>query len=877
MALTTGARLGSYEIQAHVGSGGMGDVYRARDGRLGRIVALKVLRDSLNADPEAFDRFAREAQLLASLHHPHIATVFALEESDGVRAIVQEFVDGPTLSQRLSKGALSLHEALTIARQIADGLDAAHQRGIIHRDLKPANVKLTADGVVKLLDFGLAKALAIDVSDDQVSREITIAVTQARTVLGTPAYMSPEQAAGAVVDRRTDIWAFGCVLFEMLAGRPPFDGETVSSVLAATMHDEPPWSAIPASVPPSVQRVLRRCLRKDPKRRLRDIGDVFVEVDDEALSPGVPARAARSNRWVPAWIAAGAVAGGLAVWSLSPPPTPTASPRTHASIALDNFVSTLPVSGHLFDVSPDGRHLAYVATQEKPTRIWVRALDDFLARPLPGSERASNPFFSPDGLWVGFFADEQVKKVALAGGSPIPILDFKGAVRGARWARDGTIVIGGAKLLRIPASGVAEVLAESEDPHVEFRWPELLPNGRAVLATRVTNATDFDIVAVSSPGVAASTVLKSASNPIVVGDFLLYAPQLSRDSNSRFRGLFGVRFSAERLEAVGTPFPAIDDVQVRTGGAAEISVAESGVMVSMPALQRHTRIVWADRQGTMTPLLEVPGEYWTPRLSPDGRTVSLTVPGPKPGLFLHDRARGTLERVTTKGEDYFSIWSPDGRMLASCSDGLGAIAWRSLQPGGGAQQVATGQHLHLTNWSPDGRFIIFETEVGPGQWEVRSLDVESRKIATLVRAGTSAYDGVASPDGRWLAYTSDHTGRLEVYVVPFGTDGRAVQISTEGGRNPEWSREGSELFFVAADGLFTARVQPGPAFRTDTPRLLFRGQFQGEFDVARGARQFLMAHVEDERNARVALRLVLNWQEELRRRAAGLTDGGSPR
>lgn len=877
MALTTGARLGSYEIQAHIGSGGMGDVYRARDERLGRIVALKVLRDPLDACPEAFDRFAREAQLLASLLHPHIATVFAFEESCGVRAIVQEFVDGPTLAQRLSGGPLSLHDALTIARQIADGLDAAHQRGIIHRDLKPANVKLTADGVVKLLDFGLAKALTLDASDAVASKAITIFATQARTVLGTPAYMSPEQAVGDTVDRRTDIWAFGCVLFEMLAGRPPFEGATISTVLAATMHDEPPWSALPPGVPSSVHRVLRRCLRKDPKRRLRDIGDVFGELDDEVLSPGPPARSARSYRRAAAWIAAGAMAGGLAVWTLSPaPPLTVSPPQTHASIVLDNF-ATLPVSGHLFDVSPDGRHLAYVATRDSPTRIWVRALDDFAPRPLAGSERGFNPFFSPDGLWVGFFADEQIKKVALAGGSPIPIFDFKGTVRGARWTRDGAIIVGGTKLLRIPSNGTPEVLAESADAGVEFRWPEILPSGRAVLATRVTSSTDFEVIAVMSPGAPVSTVLKGASNPIVVGDYLLYAPQLSRDSNSRFRGLFGVRFNRDRMESVGTPFPVVDDLHVRPGGAAEVSVAETGLMVSMPMLRRDTRVVWVDRQGTMKPLIDVPGEYWTPRISPDGRVVALTIPGSRPGLFVHDIGRGTRDRVATKGEDYSPVWSPDGRLLASCSDGVGGIAWRSLRPGGETQQVATGQHVHLTNWSPNGRFIIFEAEAEPGRWEVRSLDVESRQVATLVQLEASAYDGVVSPDGRWLAYSSDQTGRLEVYVIAFGTDGRAVQVSTEGGRNPEWSREGRELFFPNATGLFTARVLPGPDFRNETPRLLFRGQFQGEFDVARGAREFLMVAIEDERNSPITLHLVLNWRDELRRRAEGTIDTGSPR
>ncbi len=446
--LGPGSWVGSYQIEAHIGSGGMGDVYRARDTRLGRIVALKLLREPIASHGEDLDRFAREAQLLASLHHPHIASIFAFEESDGVRAIVQEFVDGPTLSERLQRGPIGVHEAVAVARQIADALDAAHQRGIIHRDLKPANVKITADGNVKLLDFGLAKALSDD-ADDQTAGSVTLAATHARTLLGTPAYMSPEQAVGAQVDRRADIWAFGCVLFKMIVGRPAFEGSTSSSVLASALHDEPSWDALPRETPPALKRLLRRCLQKDPRRRLRDIGDAFVELDDDiSLTATLPAR---RHKLTPVWAGAGALAGGLAVWMLAgQAPLPTPGPGLHASLVLDKLGLPLSTAGHVFALAPDGRHLAYIAADDKPNRIWLRALDDFTARPLEGTERAVNPFFSADSLWVGFFADQQVKKIALAGGAPIPVLDHEGPPRGAVWAADGAIIVGGPKLLRVP-------------------------------------------------------------------------------------------------------------------------------------------------------------------------------------------------------------------------------------------------------------------------------------------------------------------------------------------------------------------------------------------------------------------------------------------
>ncbi len=415
------------------------------------------------------------------------------------------------------------------------------------------------------------------------------------------------------------------------------------------------------------------------------------------------------------------------------------------------------------------------------------------------------------------------------------------------------------------------MIAESSDPRVDFRWPNVLPDSRTVLVTRATNVTEYEIATVSLGSRDVRTVLKSAANPVLVGDYLVYTPQVSRDANRRFQGLFAVPFDTNRVALAGTPFPVLDDVQVRSGGAIELAIARNGMMVSMPALKREEQLVWVDRQGAMRPILDQPGEFWHPRVSSDGKFVAVALHGPRKAVYVHDIARRLGQRVaTTNGEDFTPVWSPDGSRLASSSDGVGGITWRSLQLGGAQpQRVDVGQHLHLQSWSPDGRFIVFDAEGTDTLWDIRAVDVESREVITLVQTNESELHPAVSPDGRWLAYASTQSGRFEVYVLPFRRPGRPVRISTEGGQHPVWSREGQELFFLGGTGVFVTRVTLSPEFRVAEPQQLFSGRFSGSFDVAPGAREFAMVAVEDEGPRSPPLRVALNWVDEFRHRAAG--------
>jgi Tol biopolymer transport system component len=877
LPFTPGTRLGVYEIIAPIGEGGMGQVFRARDTKLDRDVAIKILPEAFAHDADRLARFAREAKVLASLNHPHIAGIYGLEESGGGSALVMELVEGQDLSQRIARGAIPIHEALPIATQIAEALEAAHERGIIHRDLKPANIKVRSDGAVKVLDFGLAKMAAPAAAAD--SGTIAAEPTIEGTVLGTPHYMSPEQAVGADVDRRADIWAFGCVLFEMLAGRRPFAGSSLTS----TIHDQPDWAALPAATPAGIRRALERCLQKDRRQRLRDIGDIDWD-DQRSDARAVADQAARSRRITLGRLIAMGVAGiaiGAATIALRPGARPGgARPSTRASLALDNLNLVLPprTTGPVIALSPDGRRLVYVATREPARRLWLRTLDRFDAEPIPGTEGSYAPFFSPDGRWVAYLVEGQVRKVSLAGGVPLVVSDLRGDLRGGTWLTDDTMVIGGDRLVRVPASGGVPTDLVKPDPgaRTDYRWPKALPDARGVLAVKVESNTNFEIVAIPFDAPVPRTIVKSASNPVLVSGFLLFAPQLSSDANTRFRSLFAVAFDPEHLQTKGAPFPVIDALMVRVGGTAEMDVTRDGTMVALMAANAESTMVWADRAGTTRPFAERPerAEFQRPRLSHDGSRVAVTVQGRRPSLYVYNVADGTRQRVATEnGEDYSPAWSPDDRWLASDTDGRGQIVWRDLSNAGArVTRVELNQHLHVSEWTRDGRFILFEGFEDRRDWDVKALDVRSHEVTTLVSTPGGDLHGIVSTDGRWLACTSNQAGRVDVMVQPFRREGAPVRVSPDGGDQPAWSADGRELFFQNGAAVFVVAVpSASSAFTASMPRRLFTGSFQPGFEVTPDGREFLMRTTPDEETSRTAparVRLALNWLEEVAQRAA---------
>ena len=701
MALASGTRLGSFEVTAVLGVGGMGEVYRARDTRLKRDVALKILPQSFAADPERLARFQREAEVLASLNHPNIAQIYGLEQSEGINALVLELVEGPTLAEQLSHvgrvppsigehgggpAGFPIDEALAIARQIAEALEAAHEQGIVHRDLKPANIKVREDGTVKVLDFGLAKALGPsetghyvhdryvpdrsvrlqpDLTDSPTSTSPAL-MTGIGTLLGTAAYMSPEQAKGRPADRRSDVWAFGCVLYELLTGRRTFEGEDVSDTLANVLKAQPDWSALPATVPSSIRRLLRRSLDKDRRRRLSDIGDARLEID-EALSGGdpdanglVPLSSAKGPTWQRAlpWMLTGALAAGLLIvlslWAPWRSAQPSAPVRLESTLGVDASLANLQ-QGASIALSPDGRMLAFVAqtTSTAPSQLYVRRLDQLQATVLAGTEGAFGPFFSPDGQWIAFFASGKLKKVAVSGGAVVTLCDAPNG-RGGSWSEDGTITFrsnntgtDGGKLSRVPsAGGTPEPLTTPGEGELTHRFPQVLPGGHAVLYTADTipgDAESSTIVAQPMPtGMPKILVRRGYYGRFVSSGHLLFV---------REGTLFAAPFDVERLELTGEPAPALEGVaSSNTTGAAQLAVTANGTLVYMPGQSEGIAgapIAWMDRRGKTTVLRTQTANWSNPAFSPDGQRLALDInDGKQTDVWVYEWARDTLSRLT---------------------------------------------------------------------------------------------------------------------------------------------------------------------------------------------------------------------------------------
>jgi Tol biopolymer transport system component len=926
LALTPGTRLGVYEIIAQIGEGGMGQVYRARDTTLNRDVALKVLPDAFVSDPDRLARFTREAQTLAALNHPNIAHIHGLEESHpsagsgqaAVRALVMELVEGDDLVERIARGPIPLDEALPIARQIAEALEAAHGQGIIHRDLKPANIKVRNDGAVKVLDFGLAKAMDPLSSSSAVaalanSPTITnaAAMTAAGIILGTAAYMSPEQARGKVVDKRTDLWALGCVLYEMLTGLRPFGGDDVTDTIAAVVRADPDWSKLRADTPAAIRRLLRRCLEKDRLRRLSDAADARLEIDD-ALSPlaGDPnmepaahlasgAVVAGWQRVLP-WASTGALAAGLAAvlmlwapWRAAPPPRVTRMTITPSGPA----ALTINGADHDLALSPDGTHVVYVANGG--TQLFVRALDA-LEPVAIATGGVRGPFVSPDGQWVGFVNNNTVQKVAITGGPPITLASIGGPPRGATWSPDDTIIFATGDLTtglqRVSAAGgTPEVLtrpdhAQGEADHL---WPEILPGGRAVLFTITSQTGGLDTAQLVVRDLRTGTnkvLLRGGSHAHYVASGLASPKRAEREGGHLVYVAAGtlraIPFDPNGLETHGTAVPVLPRLATTSFGAGDFAVAADGtlVYVDVPGgLAANARtLVWVDRTGKEEPVAAPPRAYEHPRLSPDGTRVALAIGDQENDLWIWDLGRATLRRLTLDpGQDWFPVWTPNGRQIVFSSNrgGQNNLWWQAADGTGAAERLTTSSNPQLvTGITPAGTADVFNEQTPTMGRDLLQLALDgTRRVTPLLQTKFDERNGIVSPDGRWLLYESNSSGLFEIYVRPFpNVGGGQWEVSTAGGTRPLWSRSGKELFYVGADGaLLRVPVEAsGATWNAGTPTKLLEGRYftaggggGRTYDVSPDGQRFLMikAPVTDASAAPPALIVVQHWTEELKR------------
>jgi eukaryotic-like serine/threonine-protein kinase len=884
MALTARARLGPYEIRGTLGVGGMGEVYRATDTNLKRAVAIKVLPESVATDRDRLARFQREAEVLASLNHPNVAAVYGLERSGGVTALVMELVEGPTLADRIAQGPIPIDEALPIAKQIAEALEAAHEQSIIHRDLKPANIKLRPDGTVKVLDFGLAKALEPASSasvNASASPTITSpAMTGVGVLLGTAAYMSPEQARGKAVDTRSDIWAFGCVLYEMLTAKRAFEGDEVSLILAKVIERQPDFGGLPLSTPPSVRRVITRCLEKDVKRRLRDIGDVGADLD-EAAQPTVAASfsarppGTRPRSVLPA--AVGAICGGLltgvVLWWVIPP-----SSTQVQYFAVGSQVGENPWTSQSGSVaiSPDGGHVAYLSIRDGVRQLRVWAVDLGSSTTLVADGLPSGPFFSPDGEWLGFFdeADTALKRVPVRGGVAQVICRFATALRGASWGLDGSIVFAISKpstgLLRVPASGGTPEALTSVGEIQSHRWPSILPGGRAVLFT--TFEAGVSKVAVLNLDTGAQTVV------VPNGTYARYA-----DSGHIVfgggGGLRAVKFDINRLETLGSPISIVDGLLTTAIGLADFGISSSGSLVYVPAGDQERALGWVDRSGHITPLLE--GDVRYPRLSPDDTRVALAMQGragPGIDIWIHDLARGSAARLTFEGQNLWPVWTPDGAVIAFGSNRTtsGSFDMYSVAAdfSGEARRLADTAIGLPGSWAPGAKTLVYsEFPAGnaDGNADIWMLLANAGEARPFLATRFSERAPRLSPDGRWLAYVSDHSGESRVYVQPFPNGGQVFPVSTGRGTEPVWSRDGSTLFYRNANQLLEVNVTAASTFTIGQQQVVFTGAYdadlnsvgQANYDVSLDGERFLMVGGSEE--VRPPALYVQNWFEELKR------------
>ncbi len=783
----------------------MGEVYRARDTRLKREVALKVLPDAVARDPERMARFQREAELLASLNHPNIATIYGVEE----RALAMELVDGETLA-----GPLPLQTTLEYARQIVEALEYAHERGVIHRDLKPANVKVTPEGTVKLLDFGLAKAIddpGGSTQDPANSPTLTLGLSGVGVLLGTPAYMSPEQASGRPADRRADIWSFGAVLYEMLAGKPAFSGESITDILAGVLRAEPDWSALPAGTPPRIRKLLRRCLERDRKQRLQAIGEARIALDAPEQDAPPPPAAARRWPWAAAAIALTlAVIAAVGWWraSRSAPPPPLM--RLNVELGPDMKLER-PHGGSFLALSPDGTLLAVIVRgADGATRVATRRLDQSQLTPLAGTEGASSPVFSPDGQWIAFHSDRKIKKIAAGGGAAVTLCDAPGAIAPS-WGDDGNIIAAlgwGTGLSRIPSGGgppTPVTKVNHEKGELRHGWPQVLPGSRAVLFSTEHVAQPFDDadIEVASLQTGERTTLHHG------GFFVRYLPSGHLVWVHR-HVLYAAPFDLGRLALTGEPQPVVEDLHNGKDTGGEFAFSQTGIFVYGSGQGELPRsIFWLDSTGRTRPLQPAPGLYGFPRFSPDGKRLAFSVGDGQSheDIWVRDLERDTASRVTVlPGQNQWPVWTPDGQSLVFWSSNPAVPGIYSIRAdGSGVAQRLTDGRIFQTpqSISPDGkRLAMSQTSTGGGV-EIWTAPIEGDaghprlgQAEPFLQTAFVTILPAFSPDGRWLAYYTSEPGKKGLWVVPFPGPGGGWLVSSQGG-DAVWSRHGRELFFLA--------------------------------------------------------------------------------
>ncbi len=914
MSVPSGTKLGVFEVSTLLGVGGMGEVYRARDTKLGREVAIKILPAEFAHDRDRLARFQREARLLAALNHPNIAHIHDLQECDGVQFLVMELVGGMTLADRLKDGPLALEEILKLFSQIAEGLDAAHQQGVIHRDLKPANIKIASDGKVSLLDFGLAKAAEAQSSSSGAEVTSPWNADGAGTsiegqVLGTPAYMSPEQARGKPVDKRTDIWAFGCCLYEALTGCRPFQGETGSDTLAKILTADPGWEKLPDRTPPRLRELLARCLAKELKSRLRDIGDAGLELSQIASNPSMASTATalpagvigiRRSRLVTATIAGllvASLATGAAVWSvMRPDPTSVQASKSNQGVIRTTLElpADAPIRAALgarivgvpwFALSADGSRLAYVGGNVGETMLYLRPMDRLESSPLPGTRGAQAPFFSPDGQWIGFFAGGKLKKVRIGAAQPVVLCDARNPM-GASWGRDGTIYFAesaanvaalnrGLKRIR-DSGGTPEWLThnESDANIVGHAWPCVLPDGKSVLFTLASySKASVSIAALSLETGKWKVVLRQAVAPryVPTGHLLFRSSQTGGS-------MYAARFDLASLQVVG---PRIAVLQV----AFTPALSDTGCLVDAPSalqesddLQHPERpLVWVDRDGESEPLKAPPRPYYSVRLSPDGNRLAVTIATERGyDIGFYDLERETLSRLNFEGSNRNPLWTPDGRRVVFSSDHGGKAFNLFSAPADGSTQpqrlTQSDANQFATSVAPDGRTLAFLQIQPTTGGDIYTLPLDGGgKAEPLIQTEFFETAAAFSPDGRWLAFHSDETGQPEVFVQSYPDLAAKWQVSNQGGIAQRWSPKGDQLFYRNGARMFAVAIETEPDFKPGRPQLLFENPLVESspafsYDISTDGQRFVMPGLPTADLTEVRqLIVVQNWFEELRR------------
>ena len=911
MALAAGTRLGVYEIGSQIGAGGMGEVYRAIDTNLKRAVAIKVLPDALAADVERLGRLQREAEVLASLNHPHIAQIYGLEKSDpstgSGHAIVMEFVDGVTLADRIAQGPLPIEDAVALAKQIADALEAAHEQGIVHRDLKPANVKLRPDGQAKVLDFGLAKLAMGETALSSpaaltASPTLTVHPTFLGVILGTAGYMSPEQAKGKVVDRRADIWAFGVVLCEMLTGRRMYDGETAAETLARIIERQPDLSALPVATPATVRTVLERCLTKDPRARLQAIGEARILLERAIAQPRADERAnvpasdepRRTQTATAAWVLAGllavALAAAIVLWA--PWRTTAAQPslvRVNADIGAD--ASLMTDVGTAAVLSPNGEMMVFAARprDRQTSSLYVRRLDQLVATQIAGTEEARAPFFSPDGQTIAFFTNDKLKKVAVVGGAVVTISDAP-AGRGGSWGQDGTVTFqpnigsGRASLAHVSAAGGEPVFLKPED-NGRARFPQVLPGG-AVLYTKYAPAGAGE-VRIELPDGQRRTLFPGGYGHYLPSGHLVYLHD---------NILYAVGFDLGRLQPIGQPVPVLEGIMASDAmSGAQFSVSDNGTLaylsgggtaVETPAMS------WLDVTGKVTPLLPSGRNWSSPRFSPDGARLALEIlEGSNSDIWTYDIKRNSFDRLTFDARvlETEPLWTPGGqRIVFRKGDGVGTapnLYWLRADLTGGVQRLTTSPFTQTPgSWHPSGKALAFTQTSNRNSPDVWILPMEGDETSgwkpgtptALIDTEANENNPQFSPDGKWLAYVSNASGPFEVWVRPYPGSGGPWQISVGGGLAPVWSKAKQELFYGTVGGeimVASYRIESG-AFQRDPPHPWSKSKFvlrgpQRSFDVHPDGNRLVLAVASETQESvkRDKLILVFNFFDELRRLA----------